>query len=526
MSSLNNLPAWQRLFDQAQTCQDGSFRISDLCADNPERFDNFSLELDGLLLDYSKNFITDNIRAALIDLARQQNLEEAIAAMFRGDDINNTEQRPALHIALRQPPDKNDHPEVIETLAKMERFVSAVHSGEWLGYTGKPIRHVVNLGIGGSDLGPAMVSQALAACSTGKLSLHYVSNVDPVHLQSCLADLDPEETLFIVASKSFTTLETHQNAAAARKWFLDRAGDDRAIARHFVANTTNLEAATEFGIDEQNLFPLWDWVGGRYSLWSAIGLPIALDIGMENFRQLLAGAHAMDEHFRQSDLEHNMPVIMGLLTIWYTGFFNAHSTAVVPYCQTLEQFPSFLQQLYMESLGKRVQRDGSQVTSNTGEVVWGTVGTNGQHSYFQLLHQGLEFIPVDFIAVAKPGVDDAGEAHQYLLANCLSQSLALMNGTPGETDPHKQVPGNRPSNTLLLAELNPYTLGSLIALYEHKVYVQSVIWGINAFDQWGVELGKKLSKTMYSALKARDSDPQLDASSRGLIAQIKEWETP
>lgn len=522
MPSLTDLPAWQSLADHARRCQRPGFRLADLFQAEPDRFSRYSFELDGLLLDCSRHFIDQQTSDDLVQLAQQCQLDEAIAAMFRGDHINNTEDRPALHVALRQPAGVNQHPEVLETLQRMEDFVNAVHGGDWRGHSGKPITAVVNLGIGGSDLGPSMVSEALGCYSHGELQVRFVSNVDPLHFQRTVMDLDPDTTLFIVASKSFTTLETHQNAAAARRWFLAKGNNETAIARHFVAITTNLKAAAEFGIPEANLFPMWDWVGGRYSLWSAIGLPIALAVGMENFRQLLAGAYAMDEHFRQAPLAANMPVMMALLTVWYTGFFNAHSTAVVPYYQSLAQFPSYLQQLYMESLGKRVDRAGKPIQWNSGEVVWGTTGTNGQHSYFQLFHQGTEFIPVDFIAVARSAGGDS-QAHQHLLANCLSQSLALMQGTPDESNPHKQVPGNRPSSTLLLAELDPYHLGMLIALYEHKVYVQSVIWDINAFDQWGVELGKRLSKTLFAALTDSEQQGALDGSARGLIDTIHDW---
>lgn len=525
MSGLTDLAAWQTLSDQARRFTKEQFQLRQLF-DEPQRFQDFSLKQGNLLLDYSKNYLDQASLDALLALAEARELPAAIDAMFRGDAINNTEQRPALHVALREPAESSSHPEVEAALEKMAQFIAAVHSQQWRGFSSKPIKAVVNIGIGGSDLGPAMVTQALKAYASGHVAVHFVSNVDPVHLRQTLATLDPETTLFIVASKSFTTLETHQNAAAARRWFLQCAGDEAAIAKHFVAISTNREAATAFGIDPDNLFPMWDWVGGRYSLWSAIGLPVALAIGMDHFRALLAGAHAMDRHFRSAELRQNMPVLMGLLTVWYTGFFNAHSSAVVPYCQPLEQFPSFLQQLYMESLGKRVDRAGNPVESNTGEVLWGTVGTNGQHSYFQLFHQGREFIPVDFIATSRAGVDEAGEAHRHLLSNCLSQSLALMQGTPDEQDPHKQVPGNKPSNTLLLDELNPHNLGSLIALYEHKVYVQSVIWGINAFDQWGVELGKQLSKSLFSALGNDKDSAGLDSSSAGLIQQIKQWDTP
>lgn len=524
MSSLTESSAWKSLSAHAADFLQPDFHLAALMRSQPARFSSFSVRQGDLLLDYSKNFVDDRTLPLLLDLAEERQLPAAIAAMFRGDEINNTEHRPALHVALRQPAANSAHPEVAETLERMRSFVDEVRSGKWTGHTGKPIKSVINIGIGGSDLGPVMVSDALAEFADNKLDVRFVSNVDPVHLQRSLNKLDAEATLFIVASKSFTTLETHQNASAARRWFLSNCNDEEAIAQHFVAITTNLEAAADFGIPQENLFPMWDWVGGRYSLWSAIGLPIALGLGMEHFERLLAGAHAMDEHFRTQPLSENMPVLMALLTVWYTTFFDAHSTAVVPYSQALDKFPTYLQQLYMESLGKRVDQEGQPVSTGTGEAVWGTAGTNGQHSYFQLFHQGTQFIPVDFIAVAQSGADDNHEAHQHLLANCLSQSLALMEGTPDESDPHKYIPGNRPSNTLVLPQLDPYHLGSLIALYEHKVYAQSVLWGINAFDQWGVELGKKLSKTLFSALQAQTAPDDLDSSSRGLISTIKQWQ--
>jgi len=524
MPSPTSYPAWQDLGQLAERFQQKSFRLDSLFQESSDRFNQYSRGHEGLLVDFSKNFLDAEALQALLRLARDMNIPEAIEAMFSGADINNTEQRPALHVALREPEEGQRFPEVAETLSRMASFTEAVHRGDWRGYTDAAITDVVNIGIGGSDLGPAMVCEALAEFHRPGLRVHFVSNVDPAHLESTLRTLNPETTLFIIASKSFTTLETHQNAAASRRWLLKSAGDEAAVARHFVANTTNLEAAQEFGIDRDNLFPLWDWVGGRYSLWSAIGLPIALAIGMPHFRALLAGAHAMDRHFQKAPLDANIPVLLGLLTVWYTGFFNAHSSAVVPYSQRLAQLPAFLQQLYMESLGKRVQKDGSEVQVNSGEVLWGTAGTNGQHSYFQLLHQGTEFIPVDFIAIAAPGNTDNSEAYRHLLANCLSQSLALMSGKPGEDNPHKQVPGNRPSTTILLSRLDPYNLGGLIALYEHKVYVQSIIWNINAFDQWGVELGKLLSRTLYSGLAEDGPADELDASSRGLIERIKHWQ--
>jgi glucose-6-phosphate isomerase len=367
-----------------------------------------------------------------------------------------------------------------------------------------------------------MVCDALSPFASTKLNVHFVSNVDPSHLQNTLKNLRPETTLFVIASKSFSTLETLKNAEAAREWLLQCA-DAQATSKHFVAITTNLKAATEFGIEEQNLYPLWDWVGGRFSLWSAIGLPIALALGMDGFRQLLAGAHAMDEHFRTAPLERNIPVITALINFWYREFFDAHSTAIVPYSQRLNLLPSFLQQLCMESLGKSVDLQGKPVNYNTGDIIWGSAGTNGQHSYFQLLHQGTEFIPVDFIAAARSDAPEDSDAHQHLLANCLSQSLALMEGKQDTDSPHKLVAGNKPSNTLLLEQLNPHNLGMLLALYEHKVYTLSVLWNINAFDQWGVELGKKLSTQVFSAMSSESGATHLDASTQGLIQTLQQW---
>ncbi len=523
MSSPTRSSAWQQLAQHAQRFQESGFRLDSLFADNSERFAQYSLQVGDVLADFSKHFIDSDSKAALLQLAADQQLDAAIAAMFAGADINNTEQRPALHIALREG-GSGRFPEVTQTLKKMETFVAAIHDKSWRGYTGEAITDVVNIGIGGSDLGPAMVSEALADFHVPDLSVHFVSNVDPNHLHSVLQKVNPATTLFVIASKSFTTLETHQNAAAARRWFLAQAEDPAYIAKHFIAISTNLQAAAEFGIAAENLFPMWDWVGGRYSLWSAIGLPIALAVGFARFEELLSGAQQMDTHFRDTALDVNLPVLLGLLTVFYTGFFNAHTTAVIPYCQPLSQFPTYLQQLYMESLGKRVRKDGSAVDTNTGEVLWGTAGTNGQHSYFQLMHQGCEFIPVDFIAFAQTPVADSDEQHRHLLANCLSQSLALMAGKPGEENPHKQVPGNRPSTTLIAPALTPATLGSLIALYEHKVYVQSVIWDINAFDQWGVELGKVLSKSMFAAFSDDNTAAALDGSSAGLLQQLRQWE--
>ena len=514
--------AWKTLLALSDTVKRDGLRISDLFHNEPDRFNRFSLQHDDLLLDYSKNLLTRESFEALIDLARECEVPAAIAAMFAGDRINHSENRAALHVALRDPANYQEFGGIEATLRRMDDFVHAVHSGAWLGSGGERITDVVNIGIGGSNLGPVMVNEALADFATGQVNTHFVSNVDPTHLHSTLAGLRPESTLFIVASKSFTTLETRQNGAAARRWLLRQINDEAAVARHFVAISSNPEAVTDFGIDATNMFPMWDWVGGRYSLWSAIGLPIALSLGMDNFRQLLAGAQAMDRHFREAELHRNMPLVMALLTVWYTGFFDCHSSAVVPYSQRLRQLPAFLQQLCMESLGKSVDVTDQAVTTNTGEVLWGSAGTDGQHSYFQLLHQGTEFIPVDFIAVGAPGVPEESEAHRHLLANCLSQSLALMEGRPDAAAPCKEIPGNKPSNTLLLNSLSPYNLGSLIALYEHKVYVQSVIWNINAFDQWGVELGKQLSRDVFEALQGSGEASGFDDSTANLIRRLNQ----
>ena len=523
MDGSRNNPARLALQKHSEDFKHKEFRLSTLFSSDANRFQEYSLSHEGLLLDYSKNFLDSETISLLIDLAEQSQLPAAIDAMFRGKKINITEQRAALHVALRDPKAKNNTPEVNETLERMETLVAELHSGKWMGYSGKMITDVVNLGIGGSDLGPAMVCDALSAFATKKLSIHFVSNVDPSHLQDTLKGLQAETTLFIIASKSFSTLETLKNAEAARDW-LQQQTDVTATDKHFVAITTNLSAAAQFGIEEQNVFPLWDWVGGRFSLWSAIGLPIALALGMEGFRQLLAGAHSMDEHFRTADPEKNLPVILALLTFWYREYFNAHSTAVVPYSQRLNLLPSFLQQLCMESLGKSVDKQGAKIEHNTGDIIWGTAGTNGQHSYFQLLHQGTEFIPVDFIASANSDTEDNTQAHQHLLANCFSQSLALMKGNPDSGSTHKVVDGNKPSNTMLIEEMNPYNLGMLLALYEHKVYALSVLWNINAFDQWGVELGKKLSTKIFAAMSTEKNYDALDESTQGLIQKAQQWQ--
>jgi len=562
MARAQETEAWRQLqAHQSQLSMSGT-RIDDLFAQDPQRVSALSFECGNILADLSKHLVTPDTLTSLVQLAETMRLPQAISDLFAGEPINNTEQRPALHMALRGlavPARPDISKDVDAALAQMDALVSAVHTGSWTGCAGDAITDVVNIGIGGSDLGPAMATQALRAHHQGgatspsinspsinspAINCHFVSNVDPAHLHSCLAQLRPETTLFIIASKSFTTLETMQNAGQARRWFLSEADNNNQtrgqleaqLHKHFIAVSTNKKAAGAFGIRDENIFPLWDWVGGRFSLWSAIGLPIALAVGMEQFRQLLAGAALVDQHFRETPIASNVPALMGLLAIWYRNFWGARSHVVLPYAQDLALLPGFLQQLEMESLGKSVDRDGRACEISTGPVIWGSAGTNGQHSFHQLLHQGTDFIPADFIAIARPTVSGNQQQHQYLLANCFSQSRALMAGKtrqqakdeliaagedPARADvlaPHQSVPGSRPSTTLLLDELTAFNLGSLIALYEHKVFVQSVIWNINAFDQWGVEIGKQLSKPAFNALMGDDAASQtLDPSSRALI---------
>ena len=520
---LTNTAAWQELLAHSAQFQRKDFRLAELVGTKPGRFQEFSLSHEDLLLDFSKNLLTTRTLELLQALAHQQGVPAAIEAMFAGEIINHSEQRPALHIALREPAGMARFAEVSQTLEYMEKLVTAVHSGSYPGYSGKPITDIVSLGVGGSDLGPALVVSALRQTTATQPRVHFVSNIDPAQLETVLAALHPETTLFIVASKSFTTLETMHNAQSARQWLLSHAADESAIATHFLAVTANTEAALAFGIHSAHVLPMWDWVGGRFSVWSAIGLPIAFELGMSNFRQLLAGAHAMDLHFRRAKLNQNMPVILALLAIWYRAFFAAHSSAVIPYSHALRLLPAYLQQLSMESLGKSVDSGNDPVSHHTGEPVWGVVGTDVQHSCFQLLHQGTNFIPVDFIVTANPASTLDTEAHQQLFANCLSQSLALMQGVTDTAAPWRYMAGNKPSNTLLLRELSPYNLGSLLALYEHKVYVQSVIWNINAFDQWGVELGKSLSQKLFAAVSGADTSSRLDDSSRNLIERAQSW---
>jgi len=519
--------------------------MRDLFAQDPERFENMTLNSSGIFLDYSKNIIDRKGLGLLMELARAADLKTWIRRMFAGDRINNTEHRAVLHVALRNRSSRPvwlDGEDVMlgvrEVLAHVGSFSEAVRSGEWTGHTGRRITDVVNIGIGGSNLGPLMVTEALRHYQTSQLQMHFVSNVDGTHIMETLKPLNPETTLFIVASKTFTTQETLTNAHTAREWCLHALGDEAAIARHFVAVSTNTEAVSAFGIDPANMFGFWDWVGGRYSLWSAIGLPIAIAVGMQQFEELLTGAHEMDEHFRTAELPENMPVILALLGIWYVNFFAARTHAILPYDQYLRYLPAYLQQADMESNGKRVTRDGKVVEYTTGPVVWGAAGTDGQHAFYQLIHQGTQMIPADFIIPLKSH-NPVADQHQKLLANFLAQTEALMKGRTRDEAreeleqtglaverivdllPHKVFPGNSPTNSILTDQLTPRRLGALIALYEHKIFVQGVIWNINSFDQWGVELGKQLASVILAELKGEAEPAEHDASTRSLIDYCK-----
>ncbi|CAM3703032.1 glucose-6-phosphate isomerase [Halomonas sp. FME1] len=501
-------------------------RIRDYFTHDPQRFEKMSLRVGGLFLDYSKNHVSDEVLAKLIELADHSALVQRRAQMFSGDIINVTENRPVLHTALRNLSDdpvyvdgEDVMPEITRTREQIKQFSETVRSGEWKGYSGKPIKDVVNIGIGGSDLGPNMAVRALLKYRHPEMHFHFVSNVDGTHIQKVLSRLDPATTLFIVSTKTFSTQETLLNAKTARRWFLENAGDDADIGAHFVAASTNRKAAMEFGIREENVFEFWAWVGGRYSMWSSIGLPIALSIGFEGFIELLEGAHEMDNHFIHAPLSENMPVLMALIGIWYINFIGAETQAIVPYDQALNQLPSFLQQLDMESNGKSVDIFGHPVNYKTGPIVWGQTGSNGQHAFFQLLHQGTRYVPIDFIASLKPepGMEDH---HFALLTNMLAQANAFMEGSQGgsQQDPFS-CPGNRPSSTLLLDELTPRNLGALIALYEHKVFVQGVIWNINSFDQWGVQLGKRIAGEISERIDTNAAD--FDASTQGLLELVR-----
>ncbi|QLF94396.1 glucose-6-phosphate isomerase [Pseudomonas sp. ABC1] len=537
---VTSLPSWQALQEHRLLMQD--FNMREAFKADPQRFECFSTENSGLFLDYSKNLITATTRELLVNLAREAGVEQAAHAMFNGEQVNASERRPALHTALRRPmgdslivDGRNLMRDVHGALAQMTDIVGRIHNNLWRGYSDKPITDVVNIGIGGSFLGPQLVSEALLPFTQQSgVRCHYLANIDGSEFREVMANLNAETTLFIVSSKSFGTLETLKNAQAARNWYLSRGGSEEKLYRHFIAVTSNIQAAIEFGIRERNIFPMWDWVGGRYSLWSAIGLPIALAIGMSNFKDLLSGAYGMDQHFLNEPFESNMPVLLAMLGIWYHNFWGAQSYAFLPYDHYLRNFVKHLQQMDMESNGKNVRQDGSPVATSTGPVIWGGVGCNGQHAYHQLLHQGTPLIPADFI-VPVVSHNPVADHHAWLYANCLSQSQALMLGKTLEQAqaelrdkglpeqdvqrlaPHKVIPGNRPSNTLVMESLSPGRLGALIALYEHKVFVQSVIWGTNAFDQWGVELGKDLGKSVYQRLTSYDSDTAEDASTQGLV---------
>ncbi|WP_280421847.1 glucose-6-phosphate isomerase [Nocardia carnea] len=507
--------------------------IADLFDKQPARGQEYAVENDGLILDYSKNLVTDRTLRLLVQLAAERNLDAGIEAMFAGAHINTTENRPVLHTALRTPAgtvvNVNGHdvvPGVHRVLARMIDFATQVRTGRWLGATGKKISTVVNIGIGGSDLGPAMACAALRDCAAGGPDTRFVSNVDGHDLVAALRDLDPAGTLFVISSKTFTTVETLSNARAARQWLVDSLGASTAVAKHFVAVSTNAREVDAFGIDPNNMFEFWDWVGGRYSLQSAIGLSLMLAIGPENFRDFLAGAHSMDEHFRRAPLHQNIPVLLGLIGVWYRNFWEAQTYAILPYDQRLSRLPAYLQQLDMESNGKTAGRDGGRCPVATAPVVWGEPGTNGQHAFFQLLHQGSVFVPCDFLGVLQPD-HDLPEHHDLLMANLFAQTEALAFGQPEATPPaaagmHRAFPGNRPSNTILVPRLSPYSLGQLIAMYEHKVFTQGWIWGVNSFDQWGVELGKALATRIFNEL-ASDSAPTHDSSTNALITRYRQF---
>jgi glucose-6-phosphate isomerase len=534
---------WQQLTEHQQMIAQQSMRS--LFTADPTRVEQFSLSAANLYLDYSKNHINKHTVALLLELARACDLEHWIQKMFAGEKINLTENRAVLHTALRNRSTQpmmadgvNVMSEVRTQLAKMRKLVTEIHDGIWLGFTGRRITDIVNIGIGGSDLGPRMVVKALSSYHTGHVRCHFVANVDGSDLFETLKHLDPETTLFIVASKSFSTQETLMNAVSARNWLLNKTSKPSDIAKHFIAISSRLDKVEEFGIDANNCFAMWDWVGGRYSLWSSIGLPIALSVGMDQFENLLTGAYDMDCHFRTTDLHHNMPVILALLGIWHINFFGCQSQAILPYDEYLQLLPNYLQQADMESNGKSVDRDGKPLQINTAAVIWGGVGTNGQHAFHQLLHQGTLLIPADFIIAARNHHDLAGH-HEALIANCLAQSQALMQGKTAaeamheliqqgksEADaktlaPHKVIAGNKPNNMLVLPELTPSTLGALLALYEHKIFVQSIIWNINAFDQWGVELGKQLAEPILQALFGHRHLDHTDQSTANLIHRLK-----
>ena len=538
MKKLQDLPAWQALWDHFASAKEVHMR--ELFEQDPDRAERYWLEVGGLKLDYSKNRITDETLKGLMELAKQAGVQERKKAMFAGKKINETENRSVLHVALRNRTNapievdgEDVMPKVNNVLERMGKFAHAVRNGDWLGYTNQVITDVVNIGIGGSDLGPLMMCSALKTFGHPRMRMHFVSNVDGAQLRDTLDKVHPETTLFIIASKTFTTQETLTNANTARQWFL-REGNEEDIAKHFVAVSTNKKAVAEFGIDTAHMFEFWDWVGGRYSLWSAIGLPIMLYLGEENFIEMLNGAHLMDQHFYNAPLDQNMPVLLAMIGIWYINYFGGGSHIIAPYDQHLHRLPKFIQQLDMESNGKQVSMNGEPVEHETGPIIWGETGINGQHAFFQLLHQGTHVTPIDLIASLEKRSNLPGH-HEILLSNVFAQAEAFMRGkTPDEVReelraqgmdeahiealvPHKTFSGNRPSNLILLNKVNPRNLGSLIALYEHKVFVQGIIWGINSFDQWGVELGKQLAKTILSELTGTVALQPHDSSTERLV---------
>ncbi|SCY35526.1 glucose-6-phosphate isomerase [Nitrosospira sp. Nl5] len=535
--SLTELPAWKALEEHYQIIR--NLHLRQLFADDPQRGERLTAEAAGIYLDYSKNRITGETLRLLVQLAGECDLRKRIDAMFGGEKINSTEQRAVLHTALRAPESErivvdgiDVVPEVHEVLDRMAAFGDQVCSGRWQGYTGKRIRNVINVGIGGSDLGPVMAYEALRHYSLRDMRFRFISNVDGTDFNEATVAIDPEETLFIICSKTFTTTETLANAHAARKWALDKLGDVRAVRKHFVAVSTNAEEVSKFGIDPANMFGFWDWVGGRYSMDSAVGLSIMIAIGPENFRAMLAGFHAMDQHFRTAPFDKNLPVLMGLLAIWYNNFFDAQTTAVLPYDQYLKRFPAYLQQLMMESNGKHVMLNGARVNYQTSPIVWGEPGTNGQHSFYQLIHQGTRLVPCDFIGFCN-ALKPLDNHHELLMANLFAQTEALAfgkteseveaEGTPDWLCPHRTFDGNRPTNTILADRLTPYTLGTLVALYEHSVFTQGVIWNIDSFDQWGVELGKALAQRIIPELESASEIPLThDSSTNALIRRYNQ----
>ncbi len=547
MARLTEHPSWEALCNHQKTIT--TLHMRQLFESDPKRFDKFSLKLDDLLLDYSKHRVTEETLSLLFQISREAKIEEWRDRMFSGEKINITEDRAVLHTALRNrsntPVYVDGHdvmPDVNAVLAKMRAFSDKVRSGEWKGYSGKQITDIVNIGIGGSDLGPVMVCDALKPYARPDLNVHFVSNIDGAHLSRALEKCNAETTLFIIASKTFTTQETMTNARSARTWFLERAKNGAHVAKHFIALSTNAKLVTDFGIDGANMFEFWDWVGGRYSLWSAIGLSIALYVGMDNFEELLAGGHEMDNHFKTAPLEQNMPVIMALLGIWYNNFFHADSQVILPYDQSMARFPAYMQQADMESNGKFMCRNGKRVHYKTGPVIWGEAGTNGQHAFYQLIHQGTPTVPADFLMPIHSHYavgTDSNEHHKILLANFLAQTQALMLGKTQEEAraeleqqglssdvlekllPHKIFEGNRPTSSILFDKLTPNSLGKLIALYEHKIFVQGIIWDINSYDQWGVEYGKQIASQILPQLTSHDEVTNYDSSTNGLINYTK-----